>query len=296
MTTSAAVDMRERVCLITGASAGIGRATALGLATLGANVVMVCRDLERGRAARAEILQRSGIAAVDLLIADLASQAAVRELARTVTARYPQLHVLVNNAAVNRSRRSLTPDGLETTFAVNHLAPFLLTNLLLNTLKRSVPARVVNVLGHEERLDLDDLMLERRYDPRHAYPRSKRAHALFTLELARRLEGSGVAVNGVNPGFARTNLGRDARGLFRLFLRLARPFMAAPERAAQALVYVASAPELEGVNGQAFEGGKQRSLPASAQEATAARQLWEISERLTDTHTLAHAAPRSVES
>jgi retinol dehydrogenase 14 len=195
--------MDEKVCLITGATSGIGKATAMGLARMGASVVMVGRDRGRGEAALAEVKGKSANASVDLMLADLSSQEDIRRLADEFKEAYPRLDVLVNNAGVIRSRRIRTADGIEMTFAVNHLAYFLLTNLLLDVLKASAPSRIVNVASGEQRngtIDFDDLQGEMGYKGAKAYSQSKLATVLFTYELARKLEGTGVSANCLHPG------------------------------------------------------------------------------------------------
>src|SRR5215212_3378073 len=205
--------MDEKICLITGATSGIGKATAIGLADMGARVVMVGRDRGRGEAALAEIKERSANASVDLLLADLSSQEEVRWLADEFKEAHPRLDVLINNAGVIRSKRVASADGIEMTFAVNHLAHFLLTNLLLELLKATAPSRIVNVSSGEQRngtIDFDDLQGEKGYKTAKAYGQSKLANILFTYELARRLEGTGVSTNCLHPGAGvRTNLGSE---------------------------------------------------------------------------------------
>jgi NAD(P)-dependent dehydrogenase (short-subunit alcohol dehydrogenase family) len=278
-------EMRGKVYLVTGANSGIGKATAQGLARRGATVVMVCRDEQRGRAAREEIVERSGNPWVDLLLADLASQAAVRHLAEEFKAKYSRLHVLINNAGLNLSQRSVTADGIETTFAVNYLAPFLLTQLLLDRLMAGAPARVIN-LGTwiQPPIDLDDVMREKRYDPMETYTQSKTALVMFTRELAKRLNGTGVTVNCVNPGLIRTNLGSDSQAGFRLslrlFLALMRPFMKSPEQAAQTLIFLAASPEVEAVSGKFFTGQKVTHTSKEPYEDAMAERLWRMSEQL----------------
>jgi NAD(P)-dependent dehydrogenase (short-subunit alcohol dehydrogenase family) len=271
--------MREKVCLVTGSNSGIGKETALGLARLGATVVMVCRDQSKGAAAQAEIKTQSGNPSVDLLIADLSSQQSIRQLAREITERYPQVHVLVNNAGVSPSQRALTSDGIEKTFAVNHLAPFLLTNLLLERLKASAPARVVTVASSgQSAINFDDLQGEKHYSMLGAYGQSKLANILFTYELARRLEGTGVTANCLHPGVVSTNLAREFNPLFRAMARL---FFISPAKGAQTSIYLASSPEVEGVSGKYFT--KKREIPSSKEshDTASARRLWQISEQLT---------------
>src|SRR5919107_2493737 len=194
--------MGEKVCLITGATSGIGRATAIGLAKMGARVVMVGRDRDRGEAALAEIKEKTTNPSVDLMLADLSSQEEIRRLAVEFNETHPRLDVLINDAGLFRSERITTADGLETTFAVNHLAYFLLTNLLLDVLKTSAPSRIVNVASEAHRkghLNFDDLMGAKKFDGYGAYQASKLANILFTYELAKKLEGSGVTANCLHP-------------------------------------------------------------------------------------------------
>lgn len=274
--------VKGKTVVVTGATTGIGKATALALARQGANLVIPARDRARGEAARKEILAARVGGRVDLLIADLSSLASTRALAEEIRGTYPGLHVLVNNAGVSRPKRATSVDGFEMTFAVNYLAPFLLTNLLLDRLKESAPARVVNVASgaHAKRLDFDNLQSERGYSLMGAYSASKLALILFTYELARRLEGTGVAVNAVHPGGVRTEIYRDLGRISRLGVRLIWPLLRTPEEGARTSVYVATAPELEGISGRYFADSREaRSAPASYDLATA-RRLWEVSERM----------------
>src|SRR6266480_4881819 len=196
--------MQGKVCVVTGANSGIGKATAMGLAQMGATVVMICRDPAKGEEAQHEIKEKSGNDAIDLMLADLTSQASIRQLAENIQQRYQQLHVLINNAGgVNLTRRG-TSDGFEATFAVNYLAPCPLTNLLLDKLKASSPARIVNVSSESHQsgyITMDDLEFEKGYRLMRAYGQSKLALVLFTYELARRLQGAGVTANCLHPGF-----------------------------------------------------------------------------------------------
>ena len=280
-------EMAGRVCLITGASNGIGKETAVGLAARGARVIMVARDPARGEAALADVRDRSASGDVELLLADLASLDEVRRLAREVRDRHDRLHVLVNNAGAFNSQRSETKDGFETTFGVNHLAHFLLTAELLDVVRASAPARIVNVSSAAHigaRLDFDDLQSQRHYGGMRAYGKSKLANVLFTYELARRLEGTGVTANAVHPGVVLTGFGRNNTGLmglgFEVFHIFARPFLLTPERGADTTIYLASSPGVEGVTGKYFvKRVAVPSTPSSYDEATQKR-LWEVSEQL----------------
>ena len=276
--------MRGKVCLVTGGSAGIGKATALGLANMGATVIVVGRDRSRGEAGVTEIKQKSNNDAVDLMLADLSSQASIRRLAEDFKDRYQQLHVLISNAGVFISKRTVTVDGIETTFAVNHLAPFLLTNLLLDVLKASAPARIINITSSGERsgtINFDDLQGEGRYSGFRAYNQSKLAMILFTYELARKLEGTAVTVNCVHPGVVVTNLGRGSSGAFGLLLRLMRPFFSSPEKGAETPIYLASSPEVEGVSGKYFAKKAEAKSSERSYDTVTARRLWQVSAELT---------------
>ncbi|MBX3027375.1 SDR family oxidoreductase [bacterium] len=275
--------MHGRVCLITGASSGIGRATALALARMGAELVLLCRDPAKGEAAAAEA-RAAGAPRVDLLLADLARQAEVRRAAAAFLASDRPLHVLINNAGVVNVRRSVTPDGIETTFAVNHLAAFLLTTLLLERLRASAPARVVNVASEAHRfapLDFDDLQNTRRYRVMRVYGQSKLANILFTSELARRLAGSGVTANSLHPGAVATGLGTNNGGWARGLIRLLRPFFRAPDDGAATSVHLATAPQLAAVSGRYFANCREKAPSRAARDAEAAGRLWAVSEAMT---------------
>jgi len=276
--------MKGKTCLITGANRGIGRATALGLARQGANVVIVSRNQERGEAARTEIIAESGNQAIDLMVADLSSQAAIRQLAADLKDQYPHLHVLINNAGLAKKERTLTADGLETTFAVNHLAPFLLTNLLLDSLKASAPARIVNVSSMVHKwgqLDFDDLQGEQRYDMDKAYNQSKLANILFTYELARQLAGSGVTVNSLEPGMVVTDFGRGYTGFKAFMSKMWRVFMKSPAQGAETSIYLATSPEVAGLSGKHFVKKQAVEFSKETYNETAAGRLWTVSAELT---------------
>ena len=278
-------DMGEKVCLITGATSGIGKATAMGLADMGAKVVMVGRDRGRGEAAMAEINEKGGNASVDLMLADVSSQKEIRRLADGFNEAYPRLDVLVNNAGIFRSERVTTADGLEATFAVNHLAYFLLTNLLLDRLKSSAPSRIVNVTSaHHSNgtIDFDDLQGEKGYRGAKAYSRSKLANVLFTHELARRLQGTGVTANCLHPGVVGTNLGSGVSGAFGFVVRALRPLMRSPAKGAETSVYLASSPEVEGSSGGYFVNKAETRSSDASHNGRIARRLWNVSAELTN--------------
>ena len=275
--------MAGRTVLVTGGTAGIGKATALGLATMGAHVAIVGRDRGRTEGAADEI-RAAGGSQVDALVADLSSQLEVRRLADQVRERLARIDVLVNNAGGYWDTRHVTVDGLERTFAVNHLAPFLLTNLLLDRLKQSAPARVVTVSSHahaEGRIDFDDLQGERSYSGARAYNQSKLANVLFTYELARRLHATPLTANALHPGVVNTSFGADDPSrVQRLFVPFMRPFMKTSAQGAATSIHLASAPDLEQVTGRYFVNSQpKRSSKPSYDEATAAR-LWQVSSDL----------------
>jgi NAD(P)-dependent dehydrogenase (short-subunit alcohol dehydrogenase family) len=281
--------MQGKICLITGANSGIGKATALGLAQMRATVVMVCRDRARGEDAQREIQMKSGNDAVDLLLADLSSQQSIRQLAATFRQRYQHLHVLINNAGAGFTQRRETVDGLEMTFAVNYLAPFLLTNLLLDVLKDSTPARVINVASDNHRfvrLDMQDLQLQHRYGFLRAYGRSKLALVLFTYELARQLDATGITVNALEPGPTATTFGqRDAGPLARLLLRFFSSRFGSPEQGAKTSLYLASSPEVETITGKYFVKSVPRRSSALSYDVSLQRQLWQESAKLVQLPT-----------
>lgn len=288
-------EMAGRTVLVTGASGGIGKATAVGLARMGAHVAVTGRDQGRVEAAVQEI-RKAGGGQVDGFTADLSAQAEVRRLAGEVLAALPGIDVLVNNVGGSWDTRHVTADGLEHTFALNHLAPFLLTNLLLDRLLAGAPARVVTVASNAQalgRIDFDDLQGEHGYSGARAYNQSKLANVLFSYELARKLKGSLVTANTLHPGVVNTRFGAEDPGTIqRIFVPFMRPLMKSPDRGAATSIHVASAPELEQVTGCYFANGKaRRSAPRSYDEAAAAR-LWEVSAALVGLGTPGWAAKR----
>jgi retinol dehydrogenase 14 len=283
--TQSAPAMAGRTCLVTGATSGIGKAPATGLARLGADLVLVARDPAKGRATVAEIQAATGNPWVEVLLADLSSQASLRHAAEEYRRTHDRLHVLVNNAGGYWASRHVTVDGLELTFALNHLAYFLLTNLLLDLLRASAPARIVNVTSGAQAvgdIHFDDLQFQRRYRGQAAYNQSKLANVLFTYELARRLEGSGVTVNCAAPGVVRSNFGLDDSGPFmRLLTPLARPFIRTPEQGADTSLYLASSLDVEGQTGGYYASGRARRSSRRSHDPELARRLWQVSEELT---------------
>jgi NAD(P)-dependent dehydrogenase (short-subunit alcohol dehydrogenase family) len=280
-----AVSMHGKTCVITGASGGIGRATALALGKMGARLMLVCRDAARGGAVADEITSEGGSAGVQVLLADLSSQASICKLAPQILEQCPRLDVLINNVGGIFWQRMLTADGLETTLAVNHLAYFLLTQLLLDRIKASAPSRIINVASRAHRrasgIPFDDLQAERRYDAWLRYGETKLANILFTRELAWRLVGTGVTVNALHPGVVASGFGKTGSVLRRLGLMLARPFLLSPEQGAQTVIYLATSPEVATVTGKYFVKCAEGTPTSVAQDDALARRLWEVSAKLT---------------
>ena len=280
--------MDGKTVLITGGNSGLGKQAAMDLKVMGAYVIITARDPAKGRKAVAQIREfAKGGREVGLMQLDLASFDSIRSFADDFTSRFDRLDVLVNNAGGMLTQRTTTTEGFETTFGVNHLGHFLLTNLLLDTLKESAPSRIINVSsgGHKAAkagLDFDDLQSERGYRGWDAYSKSKLANILFTKELARRLEGTGVTANALHPGFVMSGFGQsgDMTGFMGWGLKVARLFAARPKRGARTIVYLASSPDVEGVTGEYFVRRKVRQPSAAAQDADTARRLWEVSEQL----------------
>jgi NAD(P)-dependent dehydrogenase (short-subunit alcohol dehydrogenase family) len=277
--------MSGRTVLITGGTGGIGRAAAIGLAAMGARVGIVGRDRPRAERAASAIAQGSGDPElVDVFVADMSSQAEVRRLAGEVLDAYPRLDVLLNNVGGYWAHRHATADGLEHTFALNHLAPFLLTNLLLERLKASAPARIVTVSSRAQAMgtiDFDDLMGERSYSGSRAYNQSKLANVMFTYELARRLEGSGVTATALHPGMTSTAFsGEDPSRAFAPIVAILRPFMRSPTKGADTAVYLASSPEAEGISGRYFSDRTARESHRSSYDTAATGRLWQVSDEL----------------
>ena len=276
--------MAGKTVLVTGGTGGIGRATAVRLAAMGARVGITGRELGRVQRAAAEIASEAGGASVDAFAADLSSQSEVRRLAHDVLAAYPRLDVLINNAGGFWSHRHVTADGLEHTFALNHLAPFLLTSLLLERLKASAPARVVTVSSGAQsmgKIDFDDLMGESKYSGQTAYNQSKLANVMFTYELARRLASTGVTATALHPGMTNTSFSaEDPSRAFAPLVVVMRPFMRKPERGADTSVYLASAPEAEGLTGQYFADRQPKKSNKASYDAGMASRLWRVSAEL----------------
>lgn len=283
--TSSDKPMHGKVCMVTGAASGIGAATAQGLAQQGATVVLVDRNAKKGMDAVKQIKQQTGNTPVEFMGADLSSQQEIDYLVQRFARHHQRLDVLVNNAGAIFDERRESVDGIEMTFALNYLGYFLLTNLLLDTLKASAPARIINVSSRSHaraQINFDDLESRSDYQGLSAYAHSKLAIVLFTYELARRLEGTGVTVNALNPGIVATSFGRNSGGVLGFVMRFFRPFFLSPEQGAQTGIYLATSPEVEGVTGKYFVKCKAVSSSPTSYDTAAARRLWEVSEKYTN--------------
>lgn len=289
MSETANWTVRGRNALVTGGTAGIGLETALGLAREGANVMITGRTEARGQAALAKLRERlagiEGAGAVAFVPLDLGDFRSVLAASQLVRQHFEALHVVVHNAGFVCKERRETDDGFEAMFGINHMGPFTLNRLLLDTLRASAPARIVVVASRAHRqvggLDFDDLQMKASFHPWRAYARSKLANILFARALARRLEGSGVTVNAVHPGVVASEFGQDGPLLIRLFFRLARPFLKSSEEGAATSLFVATAPELEGVSGRYFADSRVKNPSAAAQDDALAEELWEVSNALS---------------
>ncbi len=275
--------LQEKICLVTGSTSGIGKVTVLELAKRGASVVLVSRSRAKGEATQTEIKQATGNQHVELLVADLSVLENVRKLATEFQRTHDRLHLLVNNAGCAYPRRTLTSDGFEATLAVNYLAPFLLTELLLDTLKASAPARIINVSSAQHAIasiEFDNLQSERKFGNLRSYGQAKLAVLLWTYELARRLEGTRVTVNALHPGVTASNFVDGMSGPAALAMKLGKPFLLTSEQGAQTTIYLATSPEVEGVSGKYFvKSHETKSSSRSYDQAVGAR-LWEMTEQL----------------
>jgi NAD(P)-dependent dehydrogenase (short-subunit alcohol dehydrogenase family) len=283
--------MDGRVCVVTGATNGIGKETALGLARLGATVVIVARNVERAAQTANEIERETGNRNVEMVIADFTSLAAVRAAAAEIARRYPAVHVLVNNAGRASKQRMVSADGFEMTFAVNHLAPFLLTRELLPLLRAGAPSRIVNVASAGERsgeIRFDDMQSERNYRGFNAYAMSKLANVLFTYELASRLEGTGITANCLHPGTVATDL---LRQIPKLLFALISPFLLTPAKGARTVLFLAASPRVQGVSGGYFQKCRAARSSRRSYDVETRKRLWGASETMVDAHVA--AAPAS---
>lgn len=277
--------MKDTICLITGGNAGIGKATATGLAKKGAAVIIVARNENKAKAAVEAIRKESGNEKVSYLLADLSSQKSIRNLAIEYKAKYDRLDVLINNAGVFYSDFQLTEDNVELQFAINHLAPFLLTNLLLDVLKKSAPSRIITVSSRSHfrgKINFEDVNHSKNYEGYlKAYGQSKLANVLFTYELDRRLKGTGVTVNCLHPGVVNTSISlSNSNFTGKLFWLFSRPFMLTPEGGAKTSIYLASSPEVNGISGKYFDKCKAKRSSDISYDENVAGKLWRLSEEM----------------
>ncbi len=270
--------MKNKIILITGATSGIGKETAKGLAQLGATIVFTTRDQNKGLEIKNELIQETNNKNIDLIYCDLASFESIRKCCNEFKIRYNQLHVLINNAGIWDYKRRVSKDGIENTFATNYLAPFLMTNLLLDVLKKSSPSRIINITSglHSGTIHFDDLEFKQKFSGMKAYAHSKLAIILYTKLLAKKLEGTGVTVNCVNPGMSKTNLGRDAGAFSRAMFRLLGKD---PKKGAETSIYLASSKEVENITGEYFENKKIHKSSEESNNMETAKKLWDISKK-----------------
>lgn len=286
------MDMKHKLAVITGANSGIGKATALDLAGRGAFIVMVCRNEERALKAQREIIEKTGNTGVEIVLSDMGLQFDVRKAAETISGRFDKVDVLINNAGLFPSKRQETPEGIERTFAVNHLGYFLLTNLLMDKLEASEKGRVINVASDAHKasapyFDLDNLMLKEGYNPMKAYALSKLCNIMFTRELAKRTATSSVTSYALHPGMVNTRLASEASWLLKFLYFIGRPFMRSPAKGAETVIWLATAEEDEiGAESGTYFKNKKPAKPASvARDDELCKQLWEISEQFCDLST-----------
>ncbi|HYW96764.1 MAG TPA: SDR family oxidoreductase [Bacteroidales bacterium] len=276
--------MKDKTVVISGTTSGIGKFTALKLAGQGARLVMLARNMTRAQSTVEEIKKKTGNNNIDLYIVDLSAMDEIREIAKKISAKYPVIDSLINCAGMIFPERYENADGIELTFALNHLGYFLLTNMLLPNLKAAPSARIINVASEAQRagkIHFDDLNLTRSYSSFKAYSQSKLANIMFTYELARRLEGSRVTANAVHPGTVKTGFGRDFDGMWRILFAFFKPFMRSVEKGAETVIWLATSPEVEGITGKYFTDKKQIRSKEISYDRKAAERLWEMSEKMT---------------
>jgi retinol dehydrogenase 14 len=276
--------MRDKVGIVTGANSGMGKVTAKALAQSGCTVIMVCRNFEKGKRALKEINRIVLNAKLELIISDLSSQKEIRELASEIKAKYTVIDILVNNAGSINDTYTETIDGIENTFATNHLGYFLLTNLLLDNLMLAPKARIVNVASEASRMgkiNFKDINLRRNYSALKAYSQSKLANILFTYELARKLEGTRITVNCLHPGVVNTNFGKDLTGIKKIMFKIFTPFLRTPEKGAETILWLAMSPEVENLTGKYFTDKKEIKSVVKSYDLSLARDLWGLSQEMT---------------
>ncbi|MDD5361249.1 MAG: SDR family NAD(P)-dependent oxidoreductase [Ignavibacteria bacterium] len=278
--------MISRNVLITGANSGVGKALAVKIAAKKAKLIMLCRNEEKAEAARKEIIQKTGNEDVHIIIADLSSLNSVRTAAENIQKSFPEMYLIINNAGLSVQERKLSADGYEMTFAANYLGPFLLTNLLLDLLKNTAPSRIINIASEaHEKIEFDDLMSEKNYNGFKAYKHSKMANIMFSYELARRLEGTGVTVNCVHPGVVQTAIYKHIKGPGKILIDLMWPFFITPEKSADRIMPLTIPSKNKTVTGKYFVKGKEAESKEGSYSIADCKKLWYISEKLTGLNT-----------
>lgn len=280
------MDLRNKLCVVTGANSGIGKETGRAFAEQKAYVVMICRNEQRAQQARQELVDDTGHSGIEIMLADLAIQHDVREVADQISEKFEKVDILVNNAGIIADQHEETIDGIEKTLAINHLAPFLLTNLLLDDLKKSSDARVVNVASEVHRVgatafDIDDLQLKKNYSPMKAYGVSKLCNIMFTHEFAKRSADTSIITNSLHPGIVSTQLAEEASWMMKLFYFIGKPFMRSPKSGAQTSIYLATSDEVKSTGGKYFRNKKEASPASIAYDDEITEQLWQKSKKLT---------------
>ncbi len=277
-------EMEGKVCIITGSNSGIGKETAMGVAKIGATIVMVVRDQQRGEKARAEIVDKTGNKSIDVMLCDLSSMDSIVHFAESFRRKYNRLDVLLNNAGAVLNKREITAEGFERNLAVNYLGSFLLTHKLLDVLRVSAPSRIINVssgLHGSDRVDLTDLQSERNYKGMRAYGNAKLMLIMFTYELAKRLEGTGVTVNALMPGFVATNLGKNSGSLrSSLLFRMVRPMQSSAKKGAETSIYLASSPDVANTTGRIFRKKREVSSSPSSYDVKLREQFLDRTEEM----------------
>ena len=276
--------MKDKICIITGTTSGIGKVTARELARMGATVVMICRNKDKGNILMNEIKAETGNQNVDLFVADLSSQKEVRRLADEIKVKYPVIDVLVNNAGAINENRTETVDGIETTFATNHLAPFLLTQLLLDNIKAAPKARIVNLASEAARMgkiNFSDLSFKEGYTAMKSYCQSKLANILFTVMLSEQLKGTNITVNCMHPGVVNTGFGKELKGMTKFFFSTLSSLLRKPEKGAETSIWLASSSDVEGITGKYFQDKKELKMQKHYTDMATAKKLWDISAEMT---------------
>lgn len=278
------MNLKNKIIIITGATSGIGKSAAITLAAAGATLGLVVRDAARGRKLVDHLTATTGNGQIQYFLCNMEMMEEVRKLASELRSAYPVIDVLINNAGAINDRRVMTPEGYELTFAANHLGPFLLTNLLLNNLRASSDARIINLASEAQKIGniyFDDLQLGKGYSSMKAYCQSKLANIMFTYELSHRLNGDGIKVNAMHPGVVNTRFGADLKGITKWMFSLAKPFLRSPEKGAETVIWLATSDTLNTTTGKYFHDNKEiKSIPLSY-DRMALTRLWEVSEELT---------------